>query len=149
MGIVAGATALLLSVDFGADPGVPAAPQASALQTSRTAVRLDPNGVERLELRLARGSVVVRGIPPGRGIEVRVIRCSRATDPEVVVLKTAREQRALRIAAVHPSHPAHLLDQCPLDDEELVEARCRDRAVHGLRRDAPIDGLDWRRAAGE
>ena len=79
---------------------------------------LSASGVQRLEVRLARGGVTVK-VADVPDIHLRVARHSTSTDPRVVVMRTSQADGVVRIVAVHPLPSSDVLHECLYVDEEL------------------------------
>jgi hypothetical protein len=75
-------------------------------------------GVKQVEVRVARGSVTVRGTPAG-GIELRTTRHSTATDPRTVIVRAAQANGVIRIVTVHPPRPSYPIGEPTDYDPEL------------------------------
>jgi hypothetical protein len=83
-----------------------------------TAFAVSGRDVERVEIRVARGTLTIAG-SDSPDIEVRATRRSTIVDPRLVDVRWSRRGDSLRIVARHPSPPPGPPRECLLVDEEL------------------------------
>lgn len=118
------------------------------------ALSIDGHAVTQVEVRLARGSLMVKG-SDRPDLHLRTVQRSSSIDPRVVVMRTSQANGVVRVVAYHPAtHVGPPVECLPVDEElgdfwhidvtvdvELSIPRRMNLKLRTMRGDAEVSGL--------